>query len=66
MGIVNLTPDSFSDGGQISSFEDIDTALALYSKNGVSYMDIGGESTKPGAEKVSLEDERTRVIDIAK
>ncbi len=66
MGIVNLTPDSFSDGGKISSFDDIDSIIATYKKNGVSYIDIGGESTKPGAEIVSLQEERNRVIDVVK
>ena len=64
MGIVNTTPDSFSDGGQ---FNDADTALkhclSLIAQ-GADILDIGGESTRPGAEQVSLEQELDRVIPV--
>ncbi len=62
MGIVNVTPDSFSDGGK---FADIDNALAQVEcmiANGVDIIDIGGESTRPGAIEVSEHDEIARVI----
>jgi dihydropteroate synthase len=64
MGILNVTPDSFSDGGQ---YPDIDsalhTALAM-EKAGADIIDIGGESTRPGAEPVTLETELKRVIPV--
>lgn len=62
MGILNVTPDSFSDGGQ---FNTLDAALAQAERMiaaGVSIIDIGGESTRPGAPEVSLEEELKRVI----
>ncbi|WP_428771341.1 dihydropteroate synthase [Vibrio sp.] len=66
MGILNVTPDSFSDGGQ---FDSIERALAQAEKMiaaGVTIIDIGGESTRPGAADVSLEDELQRVIPVIK
>ena len=64
MGIVNVTPDSFSDGGQYSSTEKaVDHALQLV-EEGADILDIGGESTRPGATPVSLEDELTRVLPV--
>lgn len=62
MGILNVTPDSFSDGGR---FEQIDNALQQAEKmiaDGADIIDIGGESTRPGAPAVSLEDELKRVL----
>lgn len=64
MGILNTTPDSFSDGG---SYTTLDTAMERAEKMiaaGVSIIDIGGESTRPGAPEVTLEDELQRVIPI--
>ena len=64
MGILNVTPDSFSDGGEFNSLE---TALAQARKmiaNGVDLIDIGGESTRPKAEAVSVEEELNRVIPV--
>ncbi|OYW18062.1 MAG: dihydropteroate synthase, partial [Planctomycetales bacterium 12-60-4] len=64
MGIVNLTPDSFSDGGQFASVSAaIDHALRLESE-GADFLDLGGESTRPGAEPVSVADELRRVIPV--
>lgn len=64
MGIVNVTPDSFSDGGKFSSTElAIEHALKLVAE-GADILDIGGESTRPGATPVSLEDELARVIPV--
>jgi len=64
MGILNVTPDSFSDGGR---YLETDTALAhalrLVSE-GADIIDIGGESTRPGAEPISLDDELARVIPV--
>jgi len=64
MGILNVTPDSFSDGGR---FANIDKALKHAEEmvaQGASIIDIGGESTRPGASDVALEDELERVIPI--
>ncbi len=64
MAILNVTPDSFSDGGHFIS---VDTALKqarLMAKEGAKIIDIGGESTRPGAKAVSLQEELDRVIPI--
>ncbi len=64
MGIVNVTPDSFSDGGQHA---DTRAALAHCEQllaEGADILDIGGESTRPGAEPVSLADELARVLPV--
>ncbi|MFM8771348.1 MAG: dihydropteroate synthase [Candidatus Kapaibacterium sp.] len=64
MGIVNVTPDSFSDGGQFTSAASaIEHALRL-ADEGAHILDIGGESTRPGAEPVSLATELERVIPV--
>ena len=64
MGIVNVTPDSFSDGG---AHDDVDAAVAHGVKlveEGADILDIGGESTRPGADEVALEEELRRVIPV--
>jgi dihydropteroate synthase len=64
MGILNVTPDSFSDGGKFSR---IDVALKQTEKmieDGATIIDIGGESTRPGAKEVSEQDELARVIPV--
>jgi dihydropteroate synthase len=64
MGILNVTPDSFSDGGQ---FDSLDKALAhaeLMIAEGADIIDVGGESTRPGGEPVSAEDEIARVVPV--
>ncbi len=64
MGVVNITPDSFSDGGD---FIDPAKAIALAERlvaQGADLIDIGGESTRPGAELVTLETERSRVLPV--
>lgn len=64
MGIVNVTPDSFSDGGKYSSTDlAVEHALQLVAE-GADILDIGGESTRPGAEPVSLDEELRRVIPV--
>jgi dihydropteroate synthase len=64
MGILNVTPDSFSDGGQFFSLE----AAVLHAREliaeGAEIIDVGGESTRPGADPVSLEEELHRVIPV--
>ncbi len=64
MGIVNVTPDSFSDGGKFSSTDlAVEHALKLIA-DGADILDIGGESTRPGAAIVTLEEELKRVIPV--
>ena len=64
MGVVNVTPDSFSDGGQFLETEAaISHANALISE-GASIIDIGGESTRPGAAQITIAEERQRVIPV--
>jgi dihydropteroate synthase len=64
MGVLNTTPDSFSDGGRFSK---LDSAL-LHAESmvldGATIIDVGGESTRPGAQKVSLDEELSRVIPV--
>ncbi|QYK03337.1 dihydropteroate synthase [Shewanella psychrotolerans] len=62
MGILNVTPDSFSDGGHHNSFERACRHADLMVSQGASFIDIGGESTRPGAAGVTLEQELERVI----
>ena len=64
MGIVNVTPDSFSDGGK---FDVSETAIAhgqLMAEQGADVLDIGGESTRPGSDEVSIEQERARIMPV--
>lgn len=64
MGIVNVTPDSFSDGGKYDSIERaVEHALQLV-EEGADILDIGGESTRPGATPVSTEEELRRVVPV--
>jgi dihydropteroate synthase len=66
MGIVNVTPDSFSDGGKHSTVDAaVEHALQL-AADGADILDIGGESTRPYAEPVALEEELGRVIPVVK
>ncbi|MEZ8237710.1 dihydropteroate synthase [Vibrio splendidus] len=62
MGILNVTPDSFSDGGKFNSLDNALLQAERMIQAGVSIIDIGGESTRPGAPDVSLEEEFARVI----
>ncbi|MEO1042488.1 MAG: dihydropteroate synthase [Pseudomonadota bacterium] len=63
-GIVNVTPDSFSDGGQLASVQAaIDHALRLEDE-GAHVLDIGGESTRPGADPVAMDEECRRVLPV--
>lgn len=64
MGILNVTPDSFSDGGRYDTVEvAVNRALRLI-KEGAEIIDIGGESTRPGAKAISVEDELNRTIPV--
>jgi dihydropteroate synthase len=64
MGILNLTPDSFADGGRHNSFEaGVARGLEMIAE-GVDIIDIGGESTRPGADRISAEEEQARVMPV--
>jgi len=64
MGILNVTPDSFSDGGRFAQVDSaVDQALRMV-EEGADIIDIGGESTRPGAEAVSADEEIARVIPV--
>ena len=62
MGIVNMTPDSFSDGGNYNNLDDAMRRVDSMIQSGATFIDVGGESTRPGAAEVSVEEELDRVI----
>lgn len=64
MGILNVTPDSFSDGGTHNSLNDAVNHAAKLIAEGASIIDIGGESTRPGASDVSIDEELQRVVPV--
>lgn len=65
MGVLNVTPDSFSDGGRFGdAVEPAVTAALAMVADGADIIDIGGESTRPGAEPVSAEEEQRRVLPV--
>jgi dihydropteroate synthase len=66
MGVLNVTPDSFSDGGQFVDEEAAFRHAARMAAEGAAILDIGGESSRPGSEPVALEEEVRRVIPIMK
>ena len=66
MGIVNVTPDSFSDGGQHANMRAALAHCEQLLKEGAHILDIGGESTRPGAPAVSLDDELARVLPVVR
>ena len=64
MGILNVTPDSFSDGGKHTNVSQaLDHAFRMI-EEGATFIDIGGESTRPGAPDVSLQEELDRTIPV--
>lgn len=64
MGVINITPDSFSDGGQfLDSNEAVKHALELI-REGANIIDLGGESTRPGALRVKIDEEQARVLPV--
>ena len=64
VAILNVTPDSFSDGGQFASVDEaIERGIQLHGQ-GASLVDVGGESTRPGAERVAVDQEQSRVIPV--
>ena len=66
MGILNVTPDSFFDGGKYLNEADITKQVSIMIKNGAKIIDVGGYSTRPNAAEVSEEEELKRVIPIIK
>jgi dihydropteroate synthase len=64
MGVMNITPDSFSDGGKLNSLELALTRAERMISDGVDILDVGGESTRPGAAPVELNEELDRVIPV--
>jgi dihydropteroate synthase len=64
MGILNVTPDSFSDGGKFFNFEQATDQGMKMADEGADIIDVGGESTRPGSDPVSLEEELSRVIPV--
>ena len=66
MGVLTVTPDSFSDGGEFFSADQAVTRGVQMAAEGAQIVDVGGESTRPGAAPVSLEEELRRVIPVIK
>lgn len=66
MGILNVTPDSFSDGGKYLNHHDAVNRAIEMIDDGADIIDIGGESTRPGSEPVSVEEEQRRVLPVIK
>lgn len=64
MGVLNVTPDSFSDGGKFLNLEKAVSHGVKMAEEGADIIDIGGESTRPGSQPVSLEEETKRVIPV--
>jgi dihydropteroate synthase len=64
MGVVNVTPDSFSDGGRYLHTEDAVKHGLRLAADGADILDVGGESTRPGAEPVSIDEEAARVVPV--
>jgi len=66
MGVLNVTPDSFSDGGKIFKPEDAINRAWRMVEQGADIIDVGGESTRPGADSIPVEEELRRVIPVIK
>ncbi|MFM5904335.1 MAG: dihydropteroate synthase [Microbacteriaceae bacterium] len=64
MGVLNVTPDSFSDGGEYTTVEAALDHARVLQIAGANIIDVGGESTRPGAARVSVEEERARVVPV--
>ena len=64
MGILNVTPDSFSDGGKFFNVDDAVKQAIRMENEGADIIDIGGESTRPGAKSLSLNEEMNRVLPV--
>jgi dihydropteroate synthase len=66
MGVINTTPDSFSDGGSFDTIEKAFTQARQFIAEGVDILDIGGESTRPGSRQVDLDEELERTVPLIK
>ena len=64
MGILNVTPDSFSDGGQFSGINDAIKQAKKMSADGADIIDVGGESSRPGSDPVSVDEQISRVVPV--
>ena len=64
MGILNLTPDSFSDGGRLHGVDGAVRAAGRMLAQGADLLDLGGQSTRPGAEDIGAEREISRVLPV--
>ena len=64
MGVLNVTPDSFSDGGHFLNVDEAVRQGCLMAEQGADILDVGGESTRPGAALVSVKDEQARVVPV--
>ncbi|MFM2022982.1 MAG: dihydropteroate synthase [Actinomycetota bacterium] len=64
MGVINVTPDSFSDGGQFLSLEDALAQARLLVSQGAEILDVGGESTRPGAGRITIQEEQARALPV--
>src|SRR6266702_416014 len=64
MGVLNMTPDSFSDGGKFFRVEDAVNAAMAMERAGADILDIGAESTQPGSEGISGEEELERLLPV--
>ena len=64
MGILNITPDSFYDGGRYNSKDKIEKQIEKMIISGADIVDVGGYSSRPGAKDISIEDELNRVIPV--
>ena len=62
MGVINLTPDSFSDGGDLNTKKKVLNKVNHFLSNGVDIIDLGAQSTRPGAEEVGSSVEIKRLI----
>src|SRR5215207_2516208 len=66
MGIVNVTPDSFSDGGRFAAADSAITHALRLAAEGADLLDVGGESSRPGSKPVTLEEELARVVPVVR
>ncbi len=66
MGILNVTPDSFSDGGRHNEIEDAIAHAQVMLQEGAHIIDVGGESTRPGSDEVSVEEELARTVEVVR
>ncbi|MEY3972017.1 MAG: dihydropteroate synthase [Actinomycetota bacterium] len=64
MGVINVTPDSFSDGGKFLSLEDALAQARLLVAQGAEILDVGGESTRPGAGRITIQEEQARALPV--